>query len=238
MTKFIESVLSQTRMSLRRDPYKDQKAILATAEPYPIFDVGAHLGDMTDAYAKLFPKSLVYSFEPFPNSYNVLKARFKNNVGVKPLQLAISNKPGIVDFYSFAASAGNSLLSASNEAERWADWSNSMVLKDTIKVKVTTVDKFCREQNIDRIMILKMDMQGGELLALEGTKEMLSRKAINLIYSELLFVPVYTGQAEYYQICEFLSRFGYSLFNIYNQRYDISGKLKWCDGLFVETRNL
>lgn len=217
----------------RKDPFIDKKNILAATKPGIIFDIGAHCGDTTAAYAKHFTGSMIYGFEPFPDSCNKLRARFGDNPMIKIVQSAISNKSGVMDFYSNADSATNSLLPATSEAEKWADLPDDMLLKNIVKVKATTVDEFCAKEEIGRIMILKMDLQGGELLALEGAEKMLTRRAISIVYSELLFVPLYVGQAEYYQVCGLLSKFGYKLFNLYNVAYGANGHIKWCDGLFV-----
>ncbi len=215
-----------------KNPYVAKKNILATTEPGVIFDIGAHCGDTTAAYARHFPESVIYSFEPFSESCDKLKMRYKNNQKVKIFQMAISNRQGMMDFYSNADSATNSLLPIGGEAEKWSDMSDAVLLKNMVKVKSTTIDEFCAKEGIDHIMILKMDMQGGELLAIEGAKKMLMGKAISLIFLELLFVPLYIGQAEYHQVCALLAKFGYRLFDIYNCAYDNSGKMKWCDGLF------
>jgi FkbM family methyltransferase len=217
----------------RKDPYLDKKNILAAVEPGAIFDIGAHCGDTTAAYAKHFRESTIYSFEPFADSYSKLKTRFRDNNKVRIFQMAISDRDGVMDFYSNADSATNSLLPVTSEAEKWSDLPDDILLKDIVKVKVASIDKFCAKEGIDRIMILKMDMQGGELQALEGAEKMLTNRAICLIYSELLFVPLYVGQAEYHQVCGLLSKFGYRLFDMYNFAYDNSGKIKWCDGLFI-----
>jgi FkbM family methyltransferase len=219
----------------KKDPYMDQKNILAETEQGIIFDIGAHCGETTEVYAKYFSGSMIYSFEPFPDSYSKLKVRFSNNPMVKFLQMAISNRTGVVDFYSNADSATNSLLPVTGEAKKWSDRPDAILLKDIIKVKVSSIDELCKKEGIDHLMILKMDMQGGELRALEGAEKMLTNRAISLIYSELLFVPLYVGQAEYYQVCSLLSNYGYKLFDIYNRTYDDDGKIKWCDGLFVST---
>ena len=200
-----------------------------------IFDIGAHCGDTTAAYAKYFAGSKIYSFEPFPDSCNKLKTRFADNPTIKIIQAAISNKSGIMNFYSNSDSATNSLLSVTGEAQKWVNLPDAIQLKDIVKVKTTTIDEFCTEEGIERIMILKMDVQGGELLALEGAEKMLTRRAINVIYAELLFVPIYIGQAEYYQVCSLLSKFGFRLFSMYNFVYDDIGQIKWCDGLFIST---
>lgn len=219
----------------RKNPCLDMKNILGVTQPGAIFDIGAHHGETTAAYLKYFTQSVIYGFEPYPDSYYKLEMRFKDEKMVKMFQLAISNRNGMVEFCSNVDSATNSLLSITDEAEKWLDLPDTIKLKNIINVKVTSIDEFCMKEGINQIMILKMDMQGGELLALEGAEKMLRNKAIYLIYSELLFVPIYIGQAEYYQVCTFLSKFGYKLFDMYNFVYDKNGKLKWCDGLFVGT---
>ena len=40
-----------------------------------IFDAGAHIGKTAQTYRSLFPLADIYSFEPFPNSFNALKPR-------------------------------------------------------------------------------------------------------------------------------------------------------------------
>jgi FkbM family methyltransferase len=229
----LQSGLQYWVRQYRKNPYVAKKKILAAAEPGVIFDIGANRGDTTAAYAKYFPESMIYSFEPFPESCDKLKARFKDNPKIRIIEMAISNRQGMLDFYSNADSATNSLLPVGGEAERWSDMPDAVVLKDVVKVPATTIDDFCAKEGIDRIMIMKMDMQGGELQALEGAKKMLTGKGISLIFSELLFVPLYVGQAEYHQVCGLLAKFGYRLFDMYSCAYDRSGKVKWCDGLFV-----
>ena len=217
----------------KKDPYVDKKNILHQNNSGIIFDIGAHRGDTVAAYAKYFNKSIIYGFEPCPESYDKLKIRFEDNPRIRIIPKAVSNINGTTDFNVNIASATNSLLPIVDQANKWTESASDLSLKNIVKVDVTKIDSFCNKENIKQIMILKMDIQGAELLALQGAEKMLSKKAIILLYLELLFVPVYIGQAEYYQICGLLSKFGYKLFSFYNSAFDLSGQIKWCDGLFV-----
>jgi len=236
LTQFFKSMglyLGYKRREYLKNAFQDQKNLLQGFPAHPIFDIGAHYGETTAKYMKLFPGRSIYSFEPLPTSYAKLKSRYSKSPLVNPVQMAVSNNVGVKDFYSNVDSATNSLLAVTDEAGQWSDTPDSVNLSARIKVNVTTVDDFCRNEKIDNIGILKMDMQGGELAALEGSKEMLKANSIALVYTELLFVPLYIGQSDFSTIYDLLAGFGYRLFALYNFAYSPGGQLKWCDGLFA-----
>lgn len=52
------------------------------------------------------------------------------------------------------------------------------------KVKMSTIDIYCKENNIDRIHFLKFDIEGHELNALNGANKMLKDKKIDIIQFE------------------------------------------------------
>lgn len=60
------------------------------------------------------------------------------------------------------------------------------------------------------IDILKMDIQGGELLALKGAQSLLEASRIRLLALEVEFKPLYKDQPLFWDICAYLYRFGYS----------------------------
>lgn len=70
-------------------------------------------------------------------------------------------------------------------------------------------------------------------MALEGAREKLRQAAITVIYSEVLFAPLYIEQASFDRVCSYLSNYDYRLFDMYNFVYAKSGRLKWCDAIFV-----
>ena len=52
--------------------YADQKKIVGS-DNITIFDVGAHHGQTSTLYNTLFKKASIYSFEPSPDSFEILK---------------------------------------------------------------------------------------------------------------------------------------------------------------------
>jgi hypothetical protein len=105
--------------------------------------------------------------------------------------------------------------------------------KGSVEVTTETLDAFCAKQGIDSLPILKMDVQGGEAIVLAGASRMLSAGAIDLIYTEFLFAPLYEGQADFHSICETLGGHGYSLYWIYNLTRGRDGLVAWGDAIFL-----
>lgn len=77
--------------------------------------------------------------------------------------------------------------------------------KGTIRVQVTTIDEFVDRQEIERIDVLKLDIQGAELMALRGATNTLRNMHVQVIYTESLFVPHYEGNALFHELWSFLA---------------------------------
>jgi len=212
--------------------FRNQQKLLLNNKVLTIFDAGAHVGNTVANYKYLFPEATIYSFEPFPESIERLRKRFLGDSLVKPIQMAISNEAGAREFYvNNTFEQTNSLFPRPISARRY--YPKGAELMNRIEVGVTTIDKFCSEESISNIQILKMDIQGGELMALQGASEMLHQGRIDLIYTEVLFVPHYEGAPMFYELCEYLSKWGYTLFGIYNLFLAKNGQLRFADAIFV-----
>lgn len=222
----LKTALGYKWRDLTRDSMADQVKLL-NGKANVIFDVGAYNGDTAERYSSTFPEAVIYAFEPDPDSFKALCSKNKLSY-----PFAISNNEDVVNLYVNKDKATNSLLLNDSKIGRWADNEDSVVSNDVIRVKSTTIDKFCTTNRIKHIDILKLDIQGGEMDALSGSVGYLHANRIGIIYVELLFVPLYIGQSMYHEIITFLDRFGFTLFNLYNFAIDSNGRLKWCDGLF------
>ena len=196
-----------------------------------ILDIGAHRGQTASKYKQLFPQSKIYCFEPFPDSVNVLKDRFSSDSTVEIFPTAVSETTGVQKFYANHQSATNSLLPRPTMLRRY--YPEDASLKAEIEVPVISIDNFVCTKNIEKLDILKMDIQGGELKALQGAKQVLKKKNILLIYLEIMFVPHYENAPLFYKLWDFLESYQYTLFNIYNLSRAKNGQLRQGDALFV-----
>lgn len=130
-----------------------------------VFDLGANIGWFTLVLSKLVGNNgHVYSFEPDPYLFEILKENIKlnglENVSIFPL--AISNKTGI----------GKLNLNSSQDGDNRLE--SETIKINSVDVEITTIDEFCKKHNT-KIDFLKMDIQGSEPKALDGMTTTISQ---------------------------------------------------------------
>lgn len=186
-----------------------------------IFDVGANVGQTARTYRRLFPSAHIWSFEPFPESYKAL-CRSLSDQKFHPTLTAFSDQVGTTTLNIGGATITNSLL------RRETDTGNA------IEIQTDTVDHFCRKNGIDRIDILKVDVEGVENLVFRGAQEMFSRGAIRAVFVEVYFDPVYEGMPLMWDLHAQLSNFGFSLRGLYSLYAGRSGLLSFGNALYLQ----
>lgn len=214
-----------------RDPFADQQRLLGASGAQTILDVGAHTGSVAAQYLRSFPRAAVYAFEPAPDAFAELQARFAGTDRVEPIRSAVGDSIGTADFYVNAYAPASSLLPVAAAGRQY--YPPDAEQQDTIEVPVTTLDAFLAERGIERVDILKFDIQGGELMALRGAAGALGAARVGLVYAEVLFVPYYEGQPMFHDVAAYLADFGYRLYNLYHAAVAPSGQLRHADAVFL-----
>lgn len=208
---------------------------LINSSPVTIFDVGAHEGETSLLYNKVFKHPSIYSFEPFLPSFEKLKDSVKSFDNVQIFNTALSNFSGQVDFHVNKSSATNSLLPTSSDGKKnWGE--NLLETTDTIKISSITLDDFVEKFKIDTIDILKIDTQGTEYEIIEGAGKSIGQNKIKIIYLEIIIVSTYQKQKYLDEIFLLLRNKGFLLFNLYNYTYSDIGELKQVDALFINKK--
>lgn len=142
------------------------------AENDIFFDVGANLGAVTLPVAKL-TGAKVYSFDASSHILHFLQKNVANN----DLQVTITHaavcdvNDDELKFYEEKLKHGGSALSPSYTT-------------DFILVPTITLDKFCVDNMIDEIQLLKIDVQGFEHKVILGAEKLLEQKKIKNIILE------------------------------------------------------
>jgi FkbM family methyltransferase len=201
-----------------------------------IFDVGAHVGETAARYRALFPGALIHSFEPFQPSYEVLVAAFRADPRVVPHNTAVAETTATAKLRVNRASVTNSLLESDRRGDAY--WgANLLDTEGEVTVKTLALDDFCRDERIEHVDVLKIDVQGAEYAVLAGARGLLERHAVDLIYLEMIMAPSYVGQRKYHYYLTSLDALGYELFDLFNLgRRD--GRLIQSDGIFVASEFL
>lgn len=226
----IFDALFQPKVVKRNKPFEVQKQLFGGAADLVIFDVGAYVGEVAATYKKLFPQSTIYCFEPFPDSFQKVN-RLCRDAFIKAHQIAFSNKEGKTTFHINVDLSCNSLLPPTESDFKC--YSTKSIKDGEIQVETNTLDNFCAGTKLSYIDILKLDVEGTEVKVLEGASKMLSKQAIKLIYSEVMFIPHYDGGCMFHELDAFLNRYGYTLFNLYNLKSARNGQLRWGNAIFL-----
>lgn len=173
-----------------------------------IIDIGANLGYYTAIASRLAgERGLVVGFEPEPNFFKLLSRNIRRNdmKNVTCFELAIAEKNGVADLYLSNENKGHNSIIRSEE------------LKTSVHVKTTTLDYFLASQRIPKVDIIKMDIEGAEVLALEGMKNTLikHRPLLFLEFSPHSIIKIKRNPMDFLLT---LRDIGYSIFEINKAR--------------------
>lgn len=165
--------------------------------PNVVFDVGAQGGDyMKEIFNLTKGKVKIYAFEPCSRDYQILEKEFGNKATIVKSALGDTNGWAMLYYPSDVRGLGTLYKSHGgfNENE---------------KVKIQTIDSFCKLNNIKNITLLKLDVEGNELACLNGAKQMLP----NIKYIQFEFSAASRDSRTYFRdIFNFLS--GYKVYRI------------------------
>lgn len=208
--------------------------------PLVIFDIGSCEGEDSVRYARRFPRSRVYAFEPLPANQQLVRANFTRYAvtNAELVPLALSDRAGAASFHVSSGRPGeefagkdwnygnkSSSLLPPAAAEPMYGW---VEFKETIKVRTDTLENFCRERGIGGIDFIHMDVQGAEHLVLSGAQAMLPH--ITAIWLEVSDRELYAGQILRHAIEQHMRAHGFRLG--FEVRRDIEG-----DQFYVNTRH-
>ncbi|WP_275739099.1 FkbM family methyltransferase [Halorhabdus sp. SVX81] len=141
------------------------------------YDFGANRGLFTCMIARMPQSPTVISFEPSPDAFSDLQRNVElNEIGnsVSTHQLAVSDTSGEISFVVKDESTGNTLVS---DVQTEAD--------EIISVPSVEIDSFVTTENIPLPTVIKIDVEGAELQALQGMVETLQEERCRLIYCEV-----------------------------------------------------
>ncbi|MEY2407994.1 MAG: hypothetical protein QOF48_664, partial [Verrucomicrobiota bacterium] len=176
------------------------------------FDVGANIGKYTKLFSLLVGDTgKVFAFEPAPVSFQRITslAAAENLTNVTPVHRAVCEREGRITLHQFPEeySSWNSLGRPEMEDPR--DPSRLVPIVGTVDVEATTLDGFCRQHGIEQIDYLKLDVEGAELRALEGARQLLQRKAVRYLQFEISQKMLEGLNTRARPVFDFLAQAGY-----------------------------
>jgi FkbM family methyltransferase len=185
-----------------------------------VLDVGAHKGETINYLSKFFYFNKVYSFEPNPSSFFILK-KYKLSLNIRKqskLELfnyALGVKKGKIDFYSGKESSSSTVHDinfTSNYYKKKNKYLNPFSQnKETFKkitVNLDTLQNFIISKKIKNIDLLKIDTEGSEFNVIKGAKEKI--KIIKVLYFEHHYDNMILKKYTFSDLNRYLMKKGFS----------------------------
>jgi len=205
------------------DPWEDMKTFNHKHKPI-IFDVGANSGQSIYNFRKHFPNSIIYSFEPSPNTFKELQEGYSVNRDNHLVNIAIGSKTEEVILLENLNSSMSSILPLGING-------SGRIIRRT-KVMMNTIDGFCKNNQINHIDILKSDTQGLELEVFKGAEKKLNKGEIGMVYYEVNISEIYQNLPKFTDIMDYLLIREYKLIAFYKIHYQ-KQLASWTDALFI-----
>lgn len=135
-----------------------------------ILDIGANSG-LFAVFAKVYqPASMVIAFEPQPNIYYALKQNNAvNNFDIRCEQLALSDAKGEMPFYNYGPDTFSEINTTAGSLNK--DWRSDR--QHAINVQVDTLKNYLVSHKIEKVDLIKIDVETHEFEVLKGYGDLL-----------------------------------------------------------------
>jgi len=205
-----------------------RRVLAATGAPLPAgvaVDVGAHTGAFASELLDSGLFTRVVAFEPNPLNAEALAGLASRDSRLEVVRAAVGANVGDGELHCDANSATGSLL----------PYGGSYATEGPVRrfrVRVVSLDGYRAELGATPVRLLKIDTQGQDLAVIRGAQGLLASDR-PIVIAELIYVPMYDGQAVPGEILAALEGCGYGLHSLFNIHATVEGRLAFADALFV-----
>lgn len=164
-----------------------------------IFDIGANKGLYSIKTMESNPNVTLYAFEPNDKTFEQLLQN-ANKYKFRAFNFGVGERNEIADIYDYKEKDGSSHASLYKDVLEKLHNSESIAHK----IRIVTIDSFAKNNNIDRINLLKIDTEGNELKVLQGSSNLIKNNKIDIIHFEFNEMNVYSRVffRDFYEILE------------------------------------
>jgi len=150
-----------------------------SSEPFVLLDAGANKGNYAkDALAIGARRLQVHCFEPSPSTYKQLVANLGGHPQVNIARHGLSDQTAQLQLFSHLGGSAEASLTKRD----LSPWGIDQNIVETVEFR--RLDDYCAEQKVSRIDLLKLDVEGQEMKALQGASQMIAEKRIRFIQFE------------------------------------------------------
>jgi FkbM family methyltransferase len=135
-----------------------------------ILDIGSRDGCQSLELNRWFPHAKIYAFEPVKENYEFTVKNVEQNENIKVYPYAINSYNGTTKFYEvYNGNVGaSSLLKTTNH------WRSSQWAQKETEVECIVLSDWLKQNNINKVDLIWMDVQGAENIVLDSLKDYLN----------------------------------------------------------------
>ena len=220
-------VVSRPPGQFRIDDYRLRRARACGLEVRLAVDGGAATGEWTREFRAVYPEAQVLCVEPRDDAQPALRALASELKGVHVAQTLVSASEGTVPFH--VHSDQSSILGGFEGGAALAGTGATQV-KAT---PTTTLDALVTRLGLPDPDFIKLDLQGAELMCLDGATRCL--RSAQAVLLEVSFLPLMKGMPLLGDVVPYLSARGFRAYDVFGlwQR-PLDGALAQGDFLFVK----
>jgi FkbM family methyltransferase len=167
----------------------EHEAIPLRTDFQTVIDAGANRGQFALFAARRFPSAALLCFEPLTEPGAQLRRALADNTRLKLCNIALGAANQESDFHVSAADDSSSLLPIGLRQREAFPGTEQRSIQ---KVQVRRLDDLLKPDELAQPVLLKLDVQGGELAVLQGAEAVLS--SVDAVLVEVSFVELYAGQ--------------------------------------------
>lgn len=218
--RLLRKILQFSRRVTEQDEFSKILNGIGLKENLMIFDVGAHKGQTSSHLYKLFPHSIIHAFEPSPYLFALIEKNLSKRKNIRCHNFAL----GETNEKAFLTRPDSDLCGQVVKTQE----------NNSTSICVHRLDKFCLDENISAIDLIKIDVEGNELSVLKGASGMFERNAIRAIFLECDFNKEDKQHSYFFDIFDFLSKKNFCFHGLFDVvRYSPSYGIGFCNALFL-----
>ena len=206
-------------------------AYVASLDITTVIDVGAHTGEFARMIKTILPRAAIFSFEPLKAEFASLQQQMKDGAGFVAFNCALGDRDETVEIFRSSYAQSSSLRQMTQLHKDAFPVSAGHTVE---RVAVKRLDDVLRDFELQREILIKIDVQGYEDKVIAGATETIEKAKAIIV--EVSFRELYDGQPLFESIFELLSAKGFKFFgNLYQLLSPVDGAPLQADALFVKT---
>jgi len=194
-----------------------------------IIDIGAHRGDFIDNIKKHFNILSAVLIEPIPELAKYLSKKYESDFFHIIQNVVTDQDFNSKEFHINEFGETSSILKIRKEMTELSDINTRV--KETIKVTTRTLDSIVSDLRLNKIDLVKIDVQGAEHLVLKGSEK--SLKLTSFVWIEMSLKPLYKGSSVFHDIYEIMEKYGFALLELSPGHRSATKELLQVDALFI-----